>query len=64
MRYSHSGDPIGAYPRFLILISIALGYLSCSGDLVGSYRAIVLCWETGFSVRRSILLYYLLITFI
>ena len=62
--YSCSGDPNKVYLRFLMLISIALGCLGCGGNLAGSYKAIVLCQETSFSVRCSILLYYLLIIFI
>ena len=42
MYYSYLGDPFRAYPRLLVSISIALGCLSYSSDLVGSYRAIVL----------------------
>ena len=64
MHHFHLGDPIGAYPRFLVLISIVLGCLGCNGDLIGSRRAVMFCHKTGFGVRRSILLYYLLITFI
>ena len=64
MYYSHLGDPNGVYPRFLVLISIVLGYLGCDSDLAGSCRAVMFYCETGFGVRRSISLYYLLIIFI
>ena len=46
-----------------MLISIVLGCLGCNGDLIGSCKAVMFCQEIGFSVRRSISLYYLLMTF-
>ena len=64
MHRSRSGDPNGAYPRFPVSISIVLGYLGCNGDLAKNYRAVMFCRETGFNVRRSILLYHLLMTFV
>ena len=64
MRCSRSGDPNGAYPRFPVLISIALGCLGCDSDLAGSRRAVMFCQETGFGVRCSISLYCLLMTFV
>ena len=42
MRYSYLRDPIRVYFRFLILIFIVLGYLSCSSSLVGNCGAIIL----------------------
>jgi len=63
MRYFRSGDLNGAYPRFPVLISIASGCLGCNGDLIGSCGAVMFCQEIGFGVRRSILLYHLLMTF-
>ena len=42
MHYSCLGDPIRAYPKFLVLISIVLGYLGCGNSLAGNYRAVVL----------------------
>ena len=61
--YSHSGDPNGAYPRFPMSIFIALRCLGCNSDLAKSRKAVMFCQETGFGVRRSISLYYLLIMF-
>ena len=42
MRYSYLENPIGAYPKFLVLISIALKYLGCGSGLAGNYRAVIL----------------------
>ena len=42
MRYSYLEDPIRAYPKFLVLISIVLGYLGCSSGLIKNHRAIIL----------------------
>ena len=64
MHYSCLGDPIRAYPKFLVLISIALGYLGCSNSLIGNYRPIILYWGADFSIKYSILLYRLLMTFV
>jgi len=63
MRYSYLGDPSKAYPRVLVLISIALGCLGWNNNLVNIYRAIILYQEAGFNIRCSILLYHLLIIF-
>ena len=63
MRYSHSRDPNGAYPRFPMLISIMSRCLGCNSDLIGNHKAVMFCQEIGFGVRRSISLYRLLITF-
>ena len=63
MCYSYSGDPNGAYLRFLVLIFIVLGCLGYDGDLIGSRGAVMFCREIGFGVRRSISLYRLLMTF-
>ena len=43
MRCSRSGDPNGAYPRFPVLISIALGCLGCNSDLTRSCKAVMFC---------------------
>ena len=64
MYRSYLKDPIKAYPKFLVLISIALKYLGCSSGLVGNCKTIILCWGADFSVRRSILLYSFLMMFI
>ena len=64
MHHSYSGDPNGAYPRFPMLIFIALKYLGCNGDLTGNYKAVMFCWEIGFGIKHSILLYCLLIIFV
>ena len=42
MHYSYLGDPIRAYLKFLVLISIVLGYLGCGNSLAGNYKAVVL----------------------
>ena len=42
MRYSCLEDPIRAYPKFPVLISIVLGCLGCGSGLVGNYTAIIL----------------------
>ena len=42
MRRSYLKDPRGVYPRVLVLISIALGYLGRDNNLVDIYRAIIL----------------------
>ena len=62
MRYSYLKDPSGAYPKVLVLISIALGYLDWDNNLIVIYK--VFYWGADFSVRRNILLYYLLIMFV
>ena len=63
IRYSYLEDSSKVYPRVLVLISIALGCLGQDNNLVDIYRAIILYYRAGFSIRRSILLYRLLITF-
>ena len=42
MRYSYLEDLSRAYPRVLVLISIALGCLGYNNNLVDIYRAIIL----------------------
>ena len=42
MRRSYLGDPIRAYLKFLVLISIALGYLGCGNSLVKNRKAVIL----------------------
>ena len=42
MCYFYLGDPIRAYPKFLVLIFIVLGCLGCSSNLAENYRAVVL----------------------
>ena len=42
MYYSYLKNPIRAYPRFLMLISIVLKYLGCGNSLVGNYGAVIL----------------------
>ena len=64
MYRSYLKDPIKAYPKFIVLISIALEYLGCSSGLIGNCKTIILYWGADFSVRQSILLYYLLMMFI
>ena len=44
-------------------IFIVLKYLDYNSDLVGSHRAVMFCQEIGFSVRRNISLYRLLMIF-
>jgi len=58
------GDFNRVYLRFLMLIFIVLGGLSCNGDLIGSCGAVMFYWEIGFGVRRSISLYCLLMMFV
>ena len=62
MRYSYLINPFRAYLKFPILISIALGCLGWDNILADIHR--VLYQKADFSVRRSILLYHLLITFV
>ena len=42
MRYFYLGNPIKIYFRFLVSISIALGYLGCGNSLIKNYRAVIL----------------------
>ena len=42
MCYSYLRDPIRAYPKFLVLISIVLGCLGCGNSLTENCRAIIL----------------------
>ena len=47
MRYSYLENPIGAYSKFLVLISIALisialKYLGCGSGLAGNCGAVIL----------------------
>ena len=42
MRYSYLEDPSRAYPRVLVLISIALGCLGWDNNLVDIYRVVIL----------------------
>jgi hypothetical protein len=42
MRYFYLKDPIRAYPEFLKLIFIILGYLGCSNSLIKNYGAVIL----------------------
>ena len=42
MRYFYLKNPIRAYSKLLVLISIALGYLGCGSGLAGNCRAVVL----------------------
>ena len=60
MRRSYLKYPIRAYPRLPILIFIALGCLGYGNSLIRNYKAIILYQGAVFSIRRSILLYYLL----
>ena len=42
MRYSCLGDPIKVYSKFLVSISIALGYLGCGNSLIENRGAVIL----------------------